>query len=405
VLLIYLLCSQIPLFGIVKQSSEDPLYWTRVILASNKGTLMELGISPSITAGMVMQLLVGSKLIELDQTLKEDKAIFNGAQKLLGILIGFGEAVAYVWGGSYGELDKIGAGNAILIIIQLTFAGVVVVMLDELLQNGYGIGSAISLFIATNISETILWKAFSPISMGDQYEGAIVALFHLLISKSNKLEAIQIALFRSNAPSLMNLFSTLAVFCVVIYFQGFKIDLAVHNTKLRNHTTTYPIKLFYTSNTPIILLTALISNLFFVSQILFKKLGSFFIIRLLGRWKEVSFGGPMYPVSGLVYYLSPPRSIMEIVTEPIHTLVYCTIILGACALFSRYWIEISGNSPSDVADNLEKQGMTVPSGRPVELKRKLKKYIPTAATFGGICIGALTILADFLGAIGSGIFS
>lgn len=34
--------------------------------------------------------------------------------------------------------------------------------------------------------------------------------------------------------------------------------------------------------------------------------------------------------------------------------------------------------------------------------RLLKMYIPTAATFGGMCIGVLTIVADFLGAIGSG---
>jgi hypothetical protein len=33
----------------------------------------------------------------------------------------------------------------------------------------------------------------------------------------------------------------------------------------------------------------------------------------------------------------------------------------------------------------------------------LKRYIPIAASFGGMCIGALTIFADFLGAIGSGI--
>jgi protein transport protein SEC61 subunit alpha len=32
----------------------------------------------------------------------------------------------------------------------------------------------------------------------------------------------------------------------------------------------------------------------------------------------------------------------------------------------------------------------------------LRKYIPIAATFGGMCIGALTIVADFMGAIGSG---
>jgi protein transport protein SEC61 subunit alpha len=32
----------------------------------------------------------------------------------------------------------------------------------------------------------------------------------------------------------------------------------------------------------------------------------------------------------------------------------------------------------------------------------LKRYIPIAASFGGICIGILTILADLMGAIGSG---
>ena len=30
------------------------------------------------------------------------------------------------------------------------------------------------------------------------------------------------------------------------------------------------------------------------------------------------------------------------------------------------------------------------------------RYIPTAAWFGGMCIGALSVMADALGAIGSG---
>lgn len=50
------------------------------------------------------------------------------------------------------------SGSALLIILQLFFAGVVVIILDELLQKGYGLGSGISLFIATNICETIVWK-------------------------------------------------------------------------------------------------------------------------------------------------------------------------------------------------------------------------------------------------------
>jgi len=53
-LFIYLVCSQVPLYGVVANQSSDPFYWMRVILASNKGTLMELGISPTVTAGMII---------------------------------------------------------------------------------------------------------------------------------------------------------------------------------------------------------------------------------------------------------------------------------------------------------------------------------------------------------------
>lgn len=80
----------------------------------------------------------------------------NGAQKLLGILIAVGEAVAYVLSGMYGSVSQLGVGNAILIILQLCFAAIIVMCLDELLQKGYGLGSGISLFIATNI-----WYVFT----------------------------------------------------------------------------------------------------------------------------------------------------------------------------------------------------------------------------------------------------
>ena len=162
-LFIFLVCCQIPLYGIQATKSADPFYWMRVILASNRGTLMELGISPIITSGMVMQLLAGSKIIEVDNGLKEDRMLFQGAQKLFGIIITIGQAVAYVASGMYGPVSELGYGNAALIILQLFCAGIIVLILDELLQKGYGLGSGISLFIATNICETIIWKAFSPV--------------------------------------------------------------------------------------------------------------------------------------------------------------------------------------------------------------------------------------------------
>merc|ERR1711939_71571 len=188
-LFVFLICCQIPLFGIVSSDSADPFYWMRVILASNRGTLMELGISPIVTSGLVMQLLAGSKIIEVDQGVKDDRALFGGAQKLFGILITIGEALAYVLSGMYGDVKDLGAGNAILIICQLFVAGLIVICLDELLQKGYGLGSGISLFIATNICETIIWKSFSPTTVntgrGTEFEGALIALFHLLITWPN----------------------------------------------------------------------------------------------------------------------------------------------------------------------------------------------------------------------------
>merc|ERR1719178_395130 len=304
--------------------SADPFYWMRVILASNRGTLMELGISPIVTSGLVMQLLAGSKIIEVNQSLKEDRALFGGAQKLFGILITIGEAVAYVVSGMYGDLGTLGAGNALLIILQLISAGVIVIVLDELLQKGYGLGSGISLFIATNICETIIWKAFSPTTIntgrGTEFEGAIIALFHLLITRSDKIRALKEAFYRQNLPNITNLLATVLVFIVVIYFQGFRVDLPVKYHKYRGAAGSYPIKLFYTSNIPIILQTALVSNLYFFSQLLYKRYRDNIFVNLLGQWQDVegSGGANSVPVGGLAYYVSPPQSFAEIFYDPFH---------------------------------------------------------------------------------------
>ncbi len=51
------------------------------MMASNRGTLMELGITPIMSAGTIMQLLAGAQIIIIDQNVKEDRILFNGAQK------------------------------------------------------------------------------------------------------------------------------------------------------------------------------------------------------------------------------------------------------------------------------------------------------------------------------------
>ena len=405
-LFIFLVCCQIPLYGIQNTTGNDPFYWVRVILASNRGTLMELGISPIVTAGMVMQLLAGSKLIDVDQNLKDDRALFAGAQKLFGIVITIGEALAYVLSGMYGDVTELGAGNCLLIIFQLFLAGIVVILLDELLQKGYGLGSGISLFIATNICENIIWKAFSPTTVntgrGVEFEGAIIALFHYLITRSDKVRALRDAFYREHLPNCTNLLSTFFIFVIVIYFQGFKVDLPVKYQQYRGRPGTYPIKLFYTSNIPIILQSTLVSNLYFFSQLLYKRYSNNVIVQLLGKWQTDERSGQSNPIGGLAYYVSPPKTIEDILNDPLHATIYLTFILSACALFSKIWIEVSGRAPKDVAQELHSQGMVIKGFRPHKTREVLSRYIPIAAAFGGMCIGLLTVVADFMGAIGSG---
>jgi protein transport protein SEC61 subunit alpha len=405
-LFIYLICCQIPLYGIYKSTGSDPLYWLRVILASNRGTLMELGISPIVTSGMIMQLLAGSKIIDVDKKEKEDKELFDGATKLFGFVITIGEAVAYVLSGMYGDLANLGALNAYLIIIQLCVAGVIVLLLDEIMQKGYGIGSGISLFIAVNICETIIWKSFSPFTITTEsglteYEGAIVNAIHQLITRPNKISALQHAFYRATGANLFNLITTFVVFLVVIYFQGFKHEIKITHKNDASYRT-YPIKLFYSSNIPIILQSALVSNLFFFSQILYKRYKHFLPVRILGKWEDVESGGHSIPVGGLAYYISPPQSILDFAKDPFHTLFYIAFMLVSCGFFSKTWIDVSGSGVGDVARNLQDQGYMIEGFRENRIKDKLKRYIPIAATFGGMCIGLLTIFADFLGAIGSG---
>lgn len=106
--------------------------------------------------------------------------------------------------------------------------------------------------------------------------------------------------------------------------------------------------------------------------------------------------------SGIAYYMSPPHTLREVVTDPIHTAIYIAFMLSACALFSKTWIEISGSGPRDVARQLKDQQMVIAGHREGSMYKELKRIIPTAAIFGGAVIGLLSVAADLVGALGSG---
>jgi len=405
-LLIFLVCSQVPLYGIMSSDSSDPFYWMRVILASNRGTLMELGISPIVTSGMIMQLLAGANLIDVDFSLKEDRGLFSGAQKLFALLISLGQATVYVLTGLYGQPRDLGAGVCLLLIIQLVAAALIVILLDELLQKGYGLGSGISLFIATNICESIVWKAFSPTTIntgrGPEFEGAIISLFHLLFTWNDKGRALREAFWRERLPNVMNLIATLAVFAVVIYLQGFRIEIPVKSNRFRGQRGSYPVKLFYTSNMPIMLESALTSHIYIVSQMLFHRFPENFLVKLLGVWEPMDESSQLAATSGFAYYISPPRTVRAAFVDPIHTILYILFMTSVCAIFSKTWIEVSGSGPRDIAKQLKDQQLVMAGHREGSMYKELKRVIPTAAALGGAVLGLLSVTADLMGAIGSG---
>jgi len=293
----------------------------------------------------------------------------------------------------------------------------IVILLDEMLQKGYGIGSGISLFIATNICENIVWKAFSPTTVntgrGPEFEGAVICLFHLLFTWNDKTRALKEAFYRQNLPNMMNLIATLAVFAAVIYLQGtpsivlcltlaFRVEIPVKSVKFRGQRGTYPIKLFYTSNMPLMLQSTLTSNIFLVSQMIFNRYPDNLLVQLIGVWEGRDGSGQLHAISGLAYYLSPPLTLTSALLDPIHTAIYFTFMLSACALFSKTWIEVSGASPREVAKQLKEQSMTIAGHREQSMYKELKRVIPTAAAFGGATIGALSAISDLIGALGSG---
>lgn len=47
----------------------------------------------------------------------------------------------------------------------------------------------------------------------------MIALFHLLATRQDKVRALREAFYRQNLPNLMNLLATILVFAIVIYFQ------------------------------------------------------------------------------------------------------------------------------------------------------------------------------------------
>lgn len=219
----------------------------------------------------------------------------------------------------------------------------------------------------------------------------------MLLTRNDKTRALKEAFYRSNLPNILNLVSTVAVFVVVIYLQGFRVEIPIKSTKIRGQQGSYPIKLFYTSNMPIIIQNSIVSYICTISQFAYNRFANSAIVRLLGVWEPHQTSGHMSPVAGLSYYITSPYQASDILKDPLQFIIYFIFILSSSAFLSKAWIEFSGTSPKDVAKQMRDQNMIMRGHREGSMYKELKRIIPTAAALGGLTIGAISISADLLG--------
>jgi preprotein translocase SecY subunit len=408
-LVAYLVMATTPLYGFGgPNSQQDQLAFLRVVFASAQGTLMELGIGPIVTSGLILQLLVGSDIIKLDMSDSADRAVFGSATKFLTIIVIVGESLAYIYGGALGTL---GQSQALVVFVQLVIASLIVLLLDELIQKGWGIGSGVSLFILAGVCQTVLWYTFSPIpfqiSTGvSAYFGFIPAMISSFFT--NSVASILVRDFKY--PSLLTFALTIVMLLVLVYIEGIRVELPITSIKYRGFQGVYPIKLLYVSNIPVILVSALGANVTFFARILNNYVGSnppwwFHFIAVFPPPSNSTTTASSYPIGGLIYYMTAPQSVFQTVSDPVHSAIYLFYLVGMAVLFARLWVEIGGLNPRAVAKNLMDADVQVPGFRRtgLSIEQMLNRYIPTLTIIGGILIGLVAGVSDLFGVFGTGI--
>ncbi|MHA1772040.1 MAG: preprotein translocase subunit SecY [Candidatus Thorarchaeota archaeon] len=426
VLIIFLIMSHMPLYGVDKTAGTDYLWAMRVILASTRGTLMELGIGPIVTAGLVMQLLSGSKIIDVDYSDSEDRALFTGGQKVLAMLMTAFQAIAYILGNAYGQLSP---NQQVLVFIQLFSAGVIVILMDELIQKGWGLGSGVSLFIMTNVAGRVMWNSFNLLELesaapagysapgGTRLPKGIIAAivvnilrwFGIGTQTNPAVDAVWLFFRNGYDPSIFALIVTFGIFFSVLWMESVRVEIPLQYAKYRGMKARYPIKLLYTSNIPVILAQALYANILFFGQIVYNNWNSDRsnpFLNLLGTFTQQEGSSRMIADGGLARYITPPQGLM-VFQQPdgiLHVIIYALLMILLCWGFSVIWVDISGIAPRDVAQQLLSSGYIVPGFRRSEkvLQRLLDRYIPIVAGLGGFLIGILAAIADIMGALASG---
>lgn len=436
IIVLYFVMTNVFLFGLDQAETVDMFASLRVILAGAQGSLMHLGIGPIVTGSIIMQLFVGAKIIKLDLSKDDDKAIYQGTQKLLVIIMIVVESVPQVFGfltPSGTLVGGIGLEWArTIIIVQLFIGSYLVFLMDEVVSK-WGIGSGISLFIAAGVAQQIFvgtfnWMPASPDS--PMPAGTIPKTIYYLSENSaaNMAQGGYEGLLLANPNPMIALIGTIVIFLIVAYAESMRIELPLAHATVRGARGRYPIRLIYASNIPVILMSAVLANVSMFS-LLFWQNPSWPIVGqnwMIGAYPSVAEAEVLdisrtTPISGIAYYLSTVNGVGDWLLPLMnpdsygylmrghaywqvlaHVVTYASVMVLGSILFAKFWIETTNMGPEAVAKQIETSGMQIPGFRrtPRTFKRVLERYIPAVTVISGAAVGSLAAGADMIGTVG-----
>ncbi len=365
-----------------------------MIFASQMGTLVSIGIGPIVTASIVLQLLSGSGMLELDLSRNEDKALFQGTQKILVVLVALFEAAAIVTATGMAL-----PGLAVILILQIAMGSILLMFMDEIVSK-WGLGSGIGLFIAGGVSQTIFTGSFNFLkTTSGEFPGKIISFLAQLSTGEFALVI------------LFPLLATIIVFLFVVYGESMRLEIPLSYGGMRGVGGRYPLKFFYVSNLPVILAAALLANIQLWPGLVGVDVNN--PPENMGIIQSIMFYFASYVTlnggSGIpnLYGVLTPGAIMSQFTDPavlLHLIIYMVVFLSLCVIFGKFWVQTTGLGAEKVADQIQQGGMQIPGFRrdPRVIKKVLDRYIPQITIISSVAVGLVAITADLMNAIGSG---
>jgi preprotein translocase subunit SecY len=378
ILILYFILGIVTLYGL-STTAVDQFGGLRAVMAGSFGSIITLGIGPIVSASIILQLLVGGKIIDLDLSQPRDKVIFQGTQKLLAILFTIFEAAVLVLSGALPPSDPSFTG---ILLLQIVIGGILIIFLDEVVSK-WGFGSGVGLFIAGGVAQTIIVGTFNPLSSPTTPGVPAGAIPHFISTLTTSSPDLSL---------LLPVFAVIVVFAVVVYAECMRVEIPVSYGGVKGARGKYPLRFIYASNMPVILTSALLLNVQLFAE-MFQKLG----FPILGTFSNGK------AISGLALLFTYP-TVSTLYTNPLEVIVFGIFFIASCILFAWLWVELSGIGPKQVSKQLYQMGMQIPGFRSSRghFERILQKYIPAITIMGGAFVGLLAFGADLTNALGGG---